>query len=106
METARKFLLHNLSCNIASKEKRRGEKHIQNKKQRIPERIRCLKILPNCLLLSVFPLAARLQFCQYKDIINRLDCSLKVLVCNTNNDIQFGRSLINHSDIDIGMRQC
>ena len=44
-----------------------------------------------------------LQLCQYKNIINCLDCNIKILVRHTYDNIQLGGTLINHLDIHIGM---
>ena len=47
-----------------------------------------------------------LQLSNYKNIVNCLDGTIKVLICHTNDDIKLGRTLIDHLYIDIAVSQC
>ena len=44
--------------------------------------------------------------CYYENIVDRLDGCLEVIIGNTDDDIQLTGALVDHLDIDIGMRQC
>ena len=46
-----------------------------------------------------------LQLCRYKNIINRSDRGLKILICYSDNNVQLTRSLIDHLNIYICMGQ-
>lgn len=43
---------------------------------------------------------ALLDLVSYEAVINSTDCLVKIIVLDSNDDVEFRRTLINHADID------